>query len=398
LPCSIYRKHKPSNRQRSKALSQKEKIADFDSLYNTLRRVYPYFEINKRQYGIDWLGNYENYKRRLIETRGNKEYIAELQSIVYELNCDHTDLMPTKDYKYFFKAYRRFALFSGAMRNGLKELKKSGAKKKHTYWSKLLKEAEFEKYGDRSFDSSLAAKADLSAEFDSINSIARISIPSFSYDVLKKDKSELAEFFGKIAGYDKLIIDIQGNSGGMDRYWASFIVPHILKKEQISTNYIAYKEDPLFYDFYTGSIRNVELKDIELANMPKELKSGGYKFHKREFSYYPKNEDEVYKGKVFLLVDDIVFSAAEGFAVFCKQCDDITVVGEQTAGDGIGSNPFLFTLPKSGIVMRYTGEMGLNADGSANMEMRTIPDIELKGETKDERLQELIDMLKRGEV
>lgn len=70
------------------------------------------------------------------------------------------------------------------------------------------------------------------------------------------------------------------------------------------------------------------------------------------------------------------------------------VVGERTNGDGVGTDPLLLTLPNSGIVIRFTGEMGLNPDGSANEEMKTIPDVLIKANSGEERLKQLLLQIK----
>ena len=37
-------------------LSTEEKVEDFEFLFDTLSSNYPYFEMNKRLYAVDWLG------------------------------------------------------------------------------------------------------------------------------------------------------------------------------------------------------------------------------------------------------------------------------------------------------------------------------------------------------
>ena len=91
---------------------------------------------------------------------------------------------------------------------------------------------------------------------------------------------------------------------------------------------------------------------------------------------------------IYLLVDGVVYSSSEAFVVFCKATQFAKLAGRQTGGDGIGQDPFILTLP-SGIVIRYTGEMGLNPDGSSNEEKGTQPDIFLSAETPNERLEQL---------
>lgn len=75
-----------------------------------------------------------------------------------------------------------------------------------------------------------------------------------------------------------------------------------------------------------------------------------------------------------MLVDEGVYSASENFAAFCKNTGFATLVGEPTGGDGGIADPMLFTLPESGLVVRFSVFYGLNADGSGNEAAGTQPD------------------------
>ncbi|MCT4629484.1 S41 family peptidase [Winogradskyella sp.] len=95
--------------------------------------------------------------------------------------------------------------------------------------------------------------------------------------------------------------------------------------------------------------------------------------------------NKAYSGKIYLLVDEAVFSSSEALAFFCKATNFATVVGETTSGNGVGTDPLLITLHHSGVVIRFTREMGLNLDGSANEKTKTEPDVLIKASNKIER-------------
>jgi C-terminal processing protease CtpA/Prc len=82
-----------------------------------------------------------------------------------------------------------------------------------------------------------------------------------------------------------------------------------------------------------------------------------------------------YGGRVFVLVDDGVFSSAETFAAFCKESGWATLVGECTGGDGIGFDPSTLTFPNSGMYILYSTTLGLNPDWSVNEQLHTRPDV-----------------------
>lgn len=45
-------------------LTTKEKLQDFEYLYDDLEKNYPFFKVNERLYGIDWLSNKRKYKTK----------------------------------------------------------------------------------------------------------------------------------------------------------------------------------------------------------------------------------------------------------------------------------------------------------------------------------------------
>ncbi len=60
-------------------LETRLKIKDFEYLYNVLEENYPFFEVNKRQYGIDWLGNKRKYKRLIRNTKTDAEFYEAME-------------------------------------------------------------------------------------------------------------------------------------------------------------------------------------------------------------------------------------------------------------------------------------------------------------------------------
>ena len=61
--------------------------------------------------------------------------------------------------------------------------------------------------------------------------------------------------------------------------------------------------------------------------------------------------------------------------MFCKNTDFATLVGKPTDGDGGVADPILFSLPNSGLIIRFSMFYGLNSDGTGNEANGTIPDI-----------------------
>lgn len=110
----------------------------------------------------------------------------------------------------------------------------------------------------------------------------------------------------------------------------------------------------------------------------------------REFKVSDHNRVKYpFDGKIFLLTNEVVYSASEYLAVFCKQTGFATLVGTKTGGDGVGIEPIYIRLPNSGLLLSYSLTHGLNDDGSSNGLVGTEPDIELD----DECLYNLIEYL-----
>jgi len=386
----------------SQTLTQEEKVADFNYLYTELEKSYPYFEVNKRMNNIDWLSKKEQYTQKIIESETDKAFFIAITSILNELNNDHTDTYPTVIYKYFYDGYKAASIQDSTYLPYVKELEKTDTLRAK-YWAAINKAIFKERHTTKntevnSRETTQQSNENVVVNFKDSLSVAVIHIQSFSYDYIERDSQILKQFFQKARAYNNLIIDIQGNDGGATEYWMDNMIPYLINEPiTYSMTYGFKKSDRLKAFKPTYFEDNIEYKDIDLPKMPEELKNGGYIFRKRGLQINPESNSKKYNGKIYLLVDNIVFSSAETLAYFCKMTKFATVVGEKTNGDGVGTDPLLLTLPKSGVVIRFTGEMGLNPDGSANDETKTIPDILLKASGKKERLSALLNIIREGE-
>lgn len=84
-----------------KELTSQEKMEDFEYMYNILKENYPYFEVNKRVNGVDWLKNKEIYESRIENTKNNEDFMEELNSILSELHNGHTNVLFKKIFPIF---------------------------------------------------------------------------------------------------------------------------------------------------------------------------------------------------------------------------------------------------------------------------------------------------------
>lgn len=377
-----------------KVLTTKEKTLDFNYLVKELEKSYPYFDINKRVNQVDWLSKKEEYQQKIKETKNDKDFFIALTSILNSLNNDHTDTYPTVIYNYFYNAYKVASEQDASYLPYVEELEKTNTIRTK-YWTEINRDILSELKVIDNNKHNLETIKNIEIDFKDTLSVALIHIKSFSYDYVENDAEKLKTFFNKAHNYKNLIIDIQGNDGGDTEYWMGNIIPYLINDTITFSATYGFKKSNRLKKFKPDYFENtITYDEVGLPNMPKELKNGSYLFRKENTIINPISNSRKYSGNIYLLVDDVVFSSAETLAYFCKSTKFATVVGEKTNGDGIGTDPLLLTLPKSGIVIRFSGEMGLNPDGSANDETKTVPDIIIKALNKKERVVKLLSYIR----
>lgn len=349
-------------------LSTEEKLEDFEYMYTLLEENYPFFEVNKRLHNIDWLRNKNKYKKMIKNTKNDAEFFVAIDHILNDLNNPHTHVFNGEVYKRYYKHF-------------------------YPYEHEVLNyEKSMERYGfDGNVDNiELNPDSNFLISDDEVlitnilkeDEIAYMKIKSMSAYHIKEDYGKVKDFLEQVEDYDKLIIDIRGNTGGFDDYWKNivgFLIDEPLKMEYYSFFRGDYRDKYEMYKVATG--KPIDSLDEKVWNkIPNEVR----KEIERDFDYYDINFVIVepwnvvdFKGKVYLLVDKYVFSSAEKFASFAKDTGFANLVGETTGGDRVFAEiPFAY-LPNSGLIIRFSAELGINKDGTINMETRTIPDIEI---------------------
>lgn len=182
--------------------------------------------------------------------------------------------------------------------------------------------------------------------------------------------------------YKALIIDIRDNVGGNMDYWQRFLLPKLSKNPKQVVNHMFFKDTEKIKLFLNDETLNMEsLDNVDISGIKLD-----HSEDLKDFAYYIKDtiaitpdeskKDNGYEGEIFLLVDEDVFSAAEGFASFIKNTEFATIVGSQTGGDGITLGVINSVLPNSGLVFTYTNTLGYDPKGQINEENPTTPDIE----------------------
>jgi C-terminal processing protease CtpA/Prc len=381
-----------SNNDNNKQLTEKEKLDDFEYMYTILKDNYPFFEVNKRLNGVDWLAKKDDYMKRIKATPNDESFYSTMNVILSDIHNGHTSLVDKDFYSTLRTSFEKDYEYREAW---LKQM--NNPKTIERYSSMKEKEDSISSEEDSSYKK--LKTMDLEK-----GKVAYISIYSFLDPHMEEDMKIINPYLDQIKNYKALVIDIRNNSGGNNQYWIS-IVKRLISKPVEYNYYMAFRGG----DFQEQFIKNAygfgyeKLEPIsnidkeKLTNMPPELKE--------DFKYYYKATDTIepketigFKGKIYLLVDGHNFSSSEQFANFSKSTGFATLVGEKTKGDGIGFQPAVCSLPNSGYILSFPEEMGLNPDGSCDFEVKTEPDIVVPAQvnadiSKDEAIQTVLKLI-----
>jgi len=200
-------------------------------------------------------------------------------------------------------------------------------------------------------------------------------VRTFQPSALEHRYNEILDFLREIEGYGHLIIDIRGNTGGSFITWVNGIVRPLLMEDTLHEYYLAYRTGEYVQDFHGEWLNEREEIPKEWFDyLPPEVYGEDFKVYNSSQTYASTHEVD-FDGEIILLVDNVVYSAAEGFTNFCKQTGFATIYGTASGGDGFFIWPLYYTLPNSKLVITTSSSMSLDRTGHANEEVRTQPDV-----------------------
>ncbi|GFI61031.1 protease inhibitor [Clostridiales bacterium] len=368
-------------------LTKEQMLQDFDYLYKTLEENYPFIDVIKRMYNVDLKAEYENSRKLVEACKTDAEFFTIIDRFTSKAQmAGHLSEITPMNYDWYVEAYNNT---TGIPEDYLGQMKKLAL----AYGNEKSKKY----YGDFSnifwpvFERVQAFYADLEniediaesqTEYHNVETkiiedgkIAYIAVNSLDMLRYEEDKKTLFDFYEQIKDYENVIFDFTNNGGGGTSYFEDLIVAPNIDKPLTANVYQYIKNGEYNNKFLELSDYTNISEAPKLPNMSEDDLKKLDKVCKIEYIVKPLNDHKMLNGKLWLLVSERVFSSAEYAAIFSKTTGFATLVGTQTGGDGIGSDPLPLILPNSGMIVRYSAIYGTTADGQCNQEFRTIPDI-----------------------
>nr|WP_072515098.1 S41 family peptidase [Ndongobacter massiliensis] len=363
-------------------LTSAQREADFEALYAILSEDYPFFGVEKRRTGVDWRTRKEEYVARVRACADDEAFFEEIAAILDDLHNDHTKLCGWEEIESVLEHYSYYAdlpsireeylaLNLPVVRDRYNVEGQQPSADANGVW-----EDDPSQWVHNLFCQDLVA-----------GRVGYIVVPEMlSETEWGYDQQVLQEYLQTAIDYPALVVDIRQNPGGLMEYWLNFLAPTLADRSYRATNWL----------FFRGGapsrrmLHALEPSVTAIAELPQRLHMLGnrapifaHREDLKEFSWFYEDDQEVaplqdgprFHGRLYLLVDDGVYSAAEAFASFAKQSGFAQLIGRRTGGDGITMGMLYRVLPNSGLVFTYPNALGYSQDGKINEEEKTEPDV-----------------------
>ena len=381
-------------------MTTEQKLSDFDTLCSVLDESYPFWS-EVQQADIDKNEVYNTYRANIANTKTDIEFFKEIRYFLKEFGgFGHLSVLDGYMYRLYIDTLsassdilseqeeQSVQSLVAVLTDPVSQNTYSALDQSHEGFRSTtgLKDA----YKNQSLITDKGEPSQLTARFYNDAKVAYIKIDSFNLVNYQEDKTFLTEFYREAKDIPNLIIDLRENRGGSDLYWQDLIVKPNVKESVTSDRYYFFNVSGTNQDYILAN----RIHSEPVGTAPEPYLSQ----YNNLFSHYTVDRTSFeraanpYKGNVWVLVNDEVYSACENFVMFCKNTGFATLIGTTTGGDGGIADPMLVSLPNSGLIVRFSVFYGINADGSGNEANGTTPDILIPdGEDALEKCLELID-------
>ena len=200
--------------------------------------------------------------------------------------------------------------------------------------------------GSLSFNTSLMTDLwKFSVQYFEKDKILYIRIPSMDYEQIDFLTSEIKKYKSK--KIKKVVIDIRYNGGGSDYVWHNVLSALISEPLKIKSNVYFYNT-PLVRD-YLINIRNEKIIKEFKVDDKEYIETNTSKFD----TISPSDNSLNYSGKIYVLVNQRIFSSSLAFVSVCKQLKNLVTVGTPTGYIcGRSTTPFFLSLPNSKLIFQ----------------------------------------------
>lgn len=207
---------------------------------------------------------------------------------------------------------------------------------------------------------------------DTENNLTYAWVSSVGYgfgETIKKSLSEIKT--------DNIILDLRDNGGGAAYQFYEYLYTPLFNNNYEYTNKFFISETPfnknsiykinLIYDVY----RSIENPVTYCDETVSDVFDSKYKIveESNHFNCIGGEGD----ANVYVLVGRNTASAADGFSAVIKQGTNAVLVGENTAGEGMGGSYVSVALPESKLAFTYYPALSFNEDGTNNSVYGTTP-------------------------
>ncbi len=207
---------------------------------------------------------------------------------------------------------------------------------------------------------------------DTENNLTYAWVSSVGYgfgETIKKSLSEIKT--------DNIILDLRDNGGGAAYQFYEYLYTPLFSNDYEYTNKYYISETPfnknsiykiyLVYDIY----RSIENPVTYCDEIVSDVFDSKYKIVE-ESNYFDCIGGEG-NANVYVLIGRNTASAADGFSAVIKQGTNAVLVGENTAGEGMGGSYVSVSLPESKLAFTYYPALSFNEDGTNNSVYGTTP-------------------------
>lgn len=366
---------------------QKLMLEDYEYMWNMLRKNYPLWGVIKRR-GIDADKVYEIYKKQINTVENEIDFYNLIDNTIKSFfRIGHLELLNYNRFKYTQFAINKMSddnkydihndiLYSKKIEEAYEKLRivKNENKIEYEYYDLSLGDARFNnvKY------------------YDLVeNEVAYIDIKSFSNVHINDDYITLENIYKKIKDYKHVVFDISHNKGGESTYYLDNIVkPNIGENKLRYDSYILMQKEKYNEKFLNiAGYQFDNLKSVSELPYFENINKDDFEFAPYFFCandiVYSDAKEKALNGRIWVIISGDSYSAADAFAYFCKETGFATLLGQTTGGNGFGISMGLFKLPNSHYVVMYSPSIGLNSDGSNNIEIGTKPDYYITGDNKN---------------